>query len=564
MCASITQLSHCVVDCTAENIIAFERGKAITGTQFKADVSSLSASLSELESNSFALYYENAYPFAVSLFALLHSHKKICIAGNNKSVTADHLTEQACVLLGNWQGREQTVTASKVQDVQLEPLSMDLAQLFIYTSGSSGQPKIISKTLQQLQNEIVTLEKYWGALLANSEVLATVSHQHIYGLLFRVLWPLAAGRGFHSEMYLSPEPLLKAIQDTSACWVASPAQLKRLDDLTDWKKIEKLSAIFSSGGVLAEQSAVQIQQCSGQQVIQVYGSSETGGIAWRQALDDSLWTGFDGINITLDKKGISHLTSPYLPDNKPFVLDDKIELASANRFALLGRLDRIVKVEEKRLSLDEMEQSLSQLAEIDQATTLLLTAKRDKILAVVCLTPQGQESLKQQGRAVLIKQLRKQLMTQFETVVLPRKWLFVSSLPVNTQGKINQQLLSQLVSLDAKRYPQVLSYEKQDENTVLSLQVSDKLIYFSGHFPEQPILPGVTQLAWVEEFGKILFDINKPFLSMEVIKFRKIIPPGTVVNLKLNWKAETSKLYFDMSSTEGAHSSGRMIYGERS
>ncbi len=77
------------------------------------------------------------------------------------------------------------------------------------------------------------------------------------------------------------------------------------------------------------------------------------------------------------------------------------------------------------------------------------------------------------------------------------------------------------------------------------------------------MLPGVTQLAWVEAFAKILFDIEKPFLRMEVIKFKKIIIPDTLINMKLNWKVSTGKLYFEIYSVENAHSSGRMVYGEQ-
>jgi acyl-coenzyme A synthetase/AMP-(fatty) acid ligase len=40
-------------------------------------------------------------------------------------------------------------------------------------------------------------------------------------------------------------------------------------------------------------------------------------------------------------------------------MDDGIELMPDGRFRLLGRLDRVVKIEEKRLSLPEMEARLA-------------------------------------------------------------------------------------------------------------------------------------------------------------------------------------------------------------
>jgi 3-hydroxymyristoyl/3-hydroxydecanoyl-(acyl carrier protein) dehydratase len=70
-------------------------------------------------------------------------------------------------------------------------------------------------------------------------------------------------------------------------------------------------------------------------------------------------------------------------------------------------------------------------------------------------------------------------------------------------------------------------------------------------------------LAWVEQFGKLFFNIALPFLRMEVIKFKKIIRPGDIIQMRLNWKADNQKLYFELSSVSDSHSSGRMVYGEQ-
>ncbi|MEO1895586.1 MAG: AMP-dependent synthetase, partial [Methylococcales bacterium] len=171
------------------------------------------------------------------------------------------------------------------------------------------------------------------------------------------------------------------------------------------------------------------------------------------------------------------------------------------------------------------------------------------------------EQLQLQGRSQLIKQIRQHLSNRFESVVLPRKWLFIQALPYTAQGKINQQLLTELLSLDSNRFPQIVQCDFQDNHVELQLKVLAKIVYFTGHFPEQPILPGVTQIAWAEQFGKLFFAIKQPFLRMEVIKFKKIIRPGDSISMTLNWKAESSKLYFEINSETDSHSSGRMVYG---
>ncbi len=70
------------------------------------------------------------------------------------------------------------------------------APLTLYTSGSSGTPKPIRKTLAQFNAEVHTLETQWGALVGDATVLGSVPHHHIYGLLFRVFWLIATGRAF--------------------------------------------------------------------------------------------------------------------------------------------------------------------------------------------------------------------------------------------------------------------------------------------------------------------------------------------------------------------------------
>ena len=563
MYAELISLSKLVLSPPKQNIIAIHQGETITHARFVDDVMAMVAALKSLNQNDFALYYEQAYPFAVAFFALLHSGKTVWIAANHNAETAEYLKTQGCCLLGDWEGKEQTILPLVADVEPLQAIDMNKALLVIFTSGSSGQPKAIYKTLQQLQNELEVLEQLWGEQIMQSQIVATVSHQHIYGLLFRLLWPLSAGRCFHSQMYLSPEPLLNAVAESSACWIASPAQLKRLDELTPWRQISALSAIFSSGGELPEQASRQILLRGKQQVLEVFGSSETGGIAWRQAIEDEWWTVFSGISLRQNAQGESLLNSAYLPDQTAYQLDDRIELDQKGKFKLLGRRDRIVKIEEKRLSLDQLEHSLNQSDWVQQSYTLLLAGKREKIATVLVLSETGEQLLQQQGRKALVKVLRKQLMSTFETVVLPKKWLIMSSLPLNSQGKIDRSILEQLFSLDSHRFPYIQACNLADNSLELQIKIPAGLVYFAGHFPGQPILPGVTQLAWVETFGKIFFNISNPFSHMEVVKFKKIIRPDDLITMTLIWKPETGKLYFELRSTEDLHGSGRLVYGEQ-
>jgi AMP-binding enzyme/FabA-like domain len=556
-----TPLSLCALEKAPGLSVAHYQGQRIDHVDFSRDVAGKADVLVRRPEMDYAIYYEEAYPFAVMLFALWHAGKAVWIAANNKPATSEKLMQQGCSLLGDWPSGKARPLPCAEGKMELSALDSQRSRLTLFTSGSTGQPQVIQKELWQCQVEVDALEQQWGTELARSQVLATVSHQHIYGLLFRVLWPLASGRCFHSQAYLSPESLLKAATGLPSYWVASPAQLKRLDELTPWSEIRHLKAIFSSGGALDFDVARQIERQSGQKLMDIYGSSETGGIAWRKPESDESWLPFPGVDITPTADHRHLLRSPYLPTGTPCVLNDQLELHKDGRFSLLGRSDRIVKIEEKRLSLKEMEQALQQSDWVSQAHCRPWNDKRVRIASVVILTEQGLDYLRQQGRRALIKQLRIQLLNTFETIVLPKKWLFMDQLPLSAQGKIDHERIAGLLSLDSRVFPQLLFFSQQDDYVELSLRIQADLPYFSGHFPGCPILPGVTQLAWAEKYGKLFFPITQPFSSMEVVKFKKIIRPGDKLTLQLRWNQGSGKLYFDFRASIESHSSGRLLYG---
>ncbi|MDD4916152.1 MAG: AMP-binding protein [Methylococcales bacterium] len=542
--------------------IAFHAGRYYHAGDFYAAVNYWVGRLRGEPFQRYALYTEDAYPFAVLLFALSHAGKQAWIAGNNRPGTAQQLQQHGCRLLGDWDGGQAFdyhLTAANTPPAPLPPLNPTETRLVIFTSGSTGEPKAIEKRLIQFQLEVAALEKLWGTQLGSSEVLATVSHQHIYGLLFRVLWPLSAGRCFHSPVYINPETLVNAIHG-AACWVASPAHLKRLDQDSPWDGIAGLTAVFSSGGALPEAAREQIKSHSGQQVIEIYGSSETGGIGWRQ--HDTAWRLFAGMHLNCID-GSWRLHSPYLAatEIEPFQLDDQLSLQDDGRFILLGRLDRIVKIEEKRLSLSELERRLTETPWVAEAFTVAIAKGRDVVCAAIVLTEASSERLKTSGRNALIRQLRTELQLWFDPVVLPRKWLLLDALPLTAQGKIDQHLLKALLDTDPQKLPQVQSVCVNLSSVELALKVPEELVYFPDHFAAYPILPGVVQIAWVEHFGRLFFAIAQPCLTLEVVKFVKVTRPGDELTLTLNWNPSPAKLQFNFRSGQGTHSSGRLIYG---
>ena len=148
------------------------------------------------------------------------------------------------------------------------------------------------------------------------------------------------------------------------------------------------------------------------------------------------WTKFKNVELTIGEEKRLCVKSPYLPYGMVYQTEDLAFLENDQQFRLLGRADRIIKVEGKRICLFELEERLRKLESIEDTTVLPLESlNRDELGAILVLSDQGKARLLAIGKATFVREIRKSLSLYFEHVVLPRKWRFVSELPQNGQGK---------------------------------------------------------------------------------------------------------------------------------
>ncbi len=111
-----------------------------------------------------------------------------------------------------------------------------------------------------------------------------------------------------------------------------------------------------------------------------------------------------------------------------------------NSFLLIGRGDRVVKIEEKRLSLADMEQRLGSHPMVETAKLFLredppVLQRRPPLAAVIVLSKSGIIELQQVKNRKIIVDLKLYLSASFDKILLPRSWKFVDRLPEDAQGK---------------------------------------------------------------------------------------------------------------------------------
>ena len=425
----------------ADQVVAWRGDQPLLWIDYHARVAALYRHLVEQPGCEWILACPDPFDFAVGLFALWHANKVALIPSSFRPGALEELSSQvdggiiddAAPFLGE-------AICPKQCPASLPNLDASQARLDLFTSGSTGEAKRVTKKLAQLDAEVSVLERVWGQ--RGGPIVATVPHHHIYGLLFRLLWPLSTGRAFDCETCASPEQLLDRLNRIGrAVVISSPSHLARMPDLIPLSLLKNAAGtIFSSGGPLSASAAAQFHSALGEAPLEVYGSTETGGIAWRiqtdQADDSEAWTPQLGVAVTVAEDGALTLSSPFLSDDQPLSLADAGEMLADGRFRLLGRLDRVVKIEEKRLSLSDMEERLRAHAWIKEACTVALPGRRQNVGALLVLTSAGQAQLRDHGRHAFAQQLRKYLGHWFDAVLLPRRWRYRDSLPYNERGKL--------------------------------------------------------------------------------------------------------------------------------
>jgi len=83
----------------------------------------------------------------------------------------------------------------------------------------------------------------------------------------------------------------------------------------------------------------------------------------------------------------------------------------------------------------------------------------------------------------------------------------------------------------------------QNELTALVLLNKEHLIY-QGHFPGQPVVPGVCMIQIMKEILEFKLDLKLRLASANQVKFLKLIDPKDTpeLSLALNWQEINGQL----------------------
>ncbi len=405
--------------------LALRRGETITFGRFRDDVARAAGALAGCRRA--ALFCRDGYVFAVGLFGLLQAGSDILLPPNGQPGTLESLSDRFDRLVG-----DDLLEGLTDERAALAALPAEVPSLHFFTSGSTGLPRCVAKSLGMMERELLVLDKMEAP--PSGAVLATVTHQHLYGLTFRILQPLAAGCPFAAETHELWETLLAALPP-GATVVSSPAHLTRLGGIAPLPAAGRPCRVLSAGAPLSAAAAAESAVILGCLPTEIFGSTETGAVATRrQRRGGEAWSLLPGVEMRTAEDGRLSLRAPHIAGAGWLATNDRVA-PLAGGFHFQGRADRVVKVEGKRIDLHEIEQALRRLPGVETAAVAVLPETPARLAAAVVPSRTGAAQLSRLGAFRFGRLLRRGLAETQEAAGMPRLWRFVAALPIGAMGK---------------------------------------------------------------------------------------------------------------------------------
>ena len=346
-------------------------------------------------------------------------------------------------------------------------------------------------------------------------------------------------------------------------YISSPAHLTRFTQPELFADVRDCVALsVSSAGPLPPEGALAAYRAFGATPYEILGSTETGGIAGRRRIvtpegdvETPDWVPTPGMTVGIEgnaepktgDEGLLTLTSAQLEHPTETGADriraTKVRGGAVLAFMLLGRADRILKVEGKRFSGDAMKRAILEAARLPDGRPLFADARvlvtkreREETAVAAVLAEDALPQVLASGKSAILRDLRRVLSESFDAVTLPRRLRLVTAFPVNAQAKVTRDALLALFDETRPEWLTLTDGVADGVRTVrLTAEMRPTLEWFSGHFPDLPILPGVASLELVRRAVETLRGASAEVLSLRNLKFKSPLFPGERVILTLRF-----------------------------
>ncbi|MBE6423862.1 class I adenylate-forming enzyme family protein [Succinivibrio dextrinosolvens] len=448
-------------------IVAYSKNSSFTHKDFTDSIKALGLWLFQDDSvKNIAICIENAYSFSIAFIAAMYARKTPVLLGNITVHTFDDIKDKADLVISdlNIEGiavpsyefsellkkaeefyKEQKSLKSETEIEYLFSSLDEKSPIIFYTSGTTGKSKRVQKSLKSMQIDITCSYELSDSLecIDNLKLISTVPPYHMYGLTYRIFMPILRHIPMTTYMIRFPEELENYTE--SVALITSPAFVKRLDTNI---KAPDVRLCLSAGSPMPDDAALAFYNWSECPITEIYGSTESNSMAHRDNRGDKpLFIPFSAVKFVKTDDG--YKLDSLMSDGYDRI-DDNLEFEGPY-FRITGRKDKIVKIEENRVSLTQIEKLLKDNPLIKDAVALVITRNRKSCIGAVCVL--NDESITQNiknqtaaafDRKSVVNALKEYLKGYLPAVAIPRYFRIVETIPVNHMGKRITPLLEEL------------------------------------------------------------------------------------------------------------------------
>jgi len=311
-----------------------------------------------------------------------------------------------------------------VMDYRSEVPLIPIDQLcaIAFTSGSTGSPTPNLKYWETLRTGSGgSAELLLNRVSERLNLLATVPPQHMWGFETSILLPLFANAAISYRTPFYPQDIAEALESLPEprALISSPVHLNIL--LKSGVELVKLDRILSATASMSKELAQQLECRFNTQVLEIFGSSESGVLACRNSATETLWQISDLFELDVRKDGVL-IQAEHLPGE--IVLQDIIEKVGDTRFRWIGRHQDMINIAGKRGSLIDLNRRILAIEGVVDAVVFAPENDADRLAAMV-VAPELKSSDILDG-----------LRLEVESVFLPRPVYMVPNLPRQETGKL--------------------------------------------------------------------------------------------------------------------------------
>ncbi len=436
-----------------DSIIAWRDGNAVGAARFLSDVAQLRAMLPD------GAHMLNAcndrYRFMVGLAAAMTGKKASLLPSTTTPEMIRQLLQFApdAFCLTDVEGCSIALPQVRVPEF-FEPLAsagtqyavpaIDGEQLvaYVFTSGSTGAPLPHRKT--------------WGSLVRNVQgeaqlcgmndgrchsIIGTVPAQHMYGFESSILMVMQSANALVAGSTFFPVDICNAVRSAPVprTLVSTPVHLRSvLNAGAAGLDIPYVDRIISATAPLSSALAEELEARFCTEMLEIYGSTETGQIAMRRPTRDKAWTLFPGVRLA-QQNGVSWISGGHVESSTR--MHDVIEPIDEERFLLHGRTADLINIAGKRSSLMYLNLQLNAIPGVlDGAFFMPDDEVADSVTRLTAFVA---------APGLTAASLLAALRERIDPVFLPRPVVFVERLPRNATGKLPREALQMLARENA-------------------------------------------------------------------------------------------------------------------